>query len=79
VDAEVFLDVSSYGTRAIDATVRVLGVDALVNGSDRPYAAPPQPALGDAVQTAVRSANPVRLLDLKEVIDVMDVPAGARS
>ena len=34
VDRDVFLDVSSYGTRAVDATVRVLGIDALVNGSD---------------------------------------------
>src|SRR5205807_1803740 len=40
VDGNVFLEVSSYGTRAIDATVRVLGVDGLVNGSDRPYASP---------------------------------------
>jgi hypothetical protein len=79
VDPDVFLDVSSYGTRAIDATVRVLGVDPLVNGSDRPYAAPVAPDLGDAVQTALCSANPARLLALKEVIDVMDVPAGARS
>lgn len=79
VDADVFLDISSYGTRAVDATVRVLGVDALVNGSDRPYAAPIDPAMGDAVQTALRSTNPARLLALKEVIDVMDVPAGARS
>jgi hypothetical protein len=79
VDADVFLDVSSYGTRAIDATLRVLGVDVLVNGSDRPYAAPVEPALGDAVQTALRSTNPARLLALKEVTDVMDVPAGARS
>ena len=30
-----FLEVSSYGTRAIDATVRVLGIDVLVGGSDR--------------------------------------------
>ena len=79
VDAEVFLDVSSYGTRAIDATVRVLGVDVLVNGSDRPYAGPVEPALGDAVQTALRCSNPVHLLALREVIDVMDVPAGARA
>jgi amidohydrolase family protein len=79
VDPDVFLDVSSYGTRAIDATVRVLGVDVLVNGSDRPYAAPVRHGLGDAVQTALRSTNPIRLLALKEVINVMDVPAGARS
>ena len=48
VDQDVFLDVSSYGTRAVDATVRVLGIDALVNGSDRPYADPVSLELGPA-------------------------------
>jgi hypothetical protein len=78
VDEDAFLDVSSYGTRAIDATVRVLGVDVLVNGSDRPDAAPVSPVLGDAVLFAVRSANPFRLLDLEEeVIDGLDLAASA--
>ena len=63
----MFLDVSSYGTRAVDAIVRVLGVDALVNGSDRPYAEPPSLDLGPAAMHAIRSANPMRLLDPKEV------------
>lgn len=78
VDPDAFLDISSYGTRAIDATVRVLGVDVLVNGSDRPYAAPTMPELGDAVLSALRRSNPLRLLDLEEVIDVVDVSAGAK-
>jgi 6-methylsalicylate decarboxylase len=77
VDPRAFLDVSSYGTRAIDATVRVLGVDALVNGSDRPYAAPVAVELGDAVLLAVGRSNPRRLLDPEEVIDVVDVAARA--
>jgi 6-methylsalicylate decarboxylase len=78
VDEDAFLDVSSYGTRAVDATVRVLGVDVLVNGSDRPYAAPVRPALGDAVQFALRRANPLRLLDLQEEVpDDLDVAARA--
>src|SRR5579862_2013925 len=77
VDPRVFLDVSSYGTRAIDATVRVLGVDALVNGSDRPYAAPVEVDLGDAVLSAIGCSNPRRLLDPEEVIDVVDVAARA--
>lgn len=67
VDEEVFLDTSSYGTRAIDAIVRVLGVDALVNGSDRPYAPPVDPGLGVAADFALRVANPARLFDTKEV------------
>ena len=78
VDPNAFLDISSYGTRAIDATVRVLGVDVLVNGSDRPYAAPATLELGDAVLSALRRSNPLRLLDLEEVTDVVDVPAGAQ-
>jgi 6-methylsalicylate decarboxylase len=78
VDEDVFLDVSSYGTRAIDATVRVLGIDALVNGSDRPYAAPVDLELGVAAAHAVRSANPLRLLQpKKEVSDEVAFAAGA--
>ena len=80
VDEDAFLEVSSYGTRAIDATVRVLGVDVLVNGSDRPYAAPVIPDLGDAVRSALRRSNPIRLLDLQEeVFHVLDVPAHTQS
>jgi hypothetical protein len=59
--------------------MRVLGVDVLVNGSDRPYAAPVDPDLGDAVAAAVRHANPLRLLDVAEEVPyVMDVPACAQ-
>lgn len=78
VDEDAFLDVSSYGTRAIDAVVRVLGVDVLANGSDRPYAPPVIANLGDAVAFALRRANPLRLLDLKEeVIDELDLASYA--
>jgi 6-methylsalicylate decarboxylase len=78
VDEDVFLDISSYGTRAIDATIRVLGIDALVNGSDRPYADPVEVDLGAAAAHALRSANPLRLLQPKqEVSDEMAVAAGA--
>jgi 6-methylsalicylate decarboxylase len=69
IDPDVFLDVSSYGTRAVDATVRVLGIDALVNGSDRPYADPAKLELGPAAPHAIRSANAMRLLYPKEVFD----------
>ncbi|HWD66072.1 MAG TPA: hypothetical protein VG405_12960 [Solirubrobacteraceae bacterium] len=79
VDQELFLEVSSYGPRAIDATVRVLGVDVLVNGSDRPYASPASPELGDAFESALRLTNPLRLLELKEVMDATEVPAAAQS
>jgi hypothetical protein len=69
VDQDAFLDVSTYGTRAVDATIRVLGIDALVNGSDRPYADPVSLDLGPAALHAIRSANAMRLLYPKEVFD----------
>jgi hypothetical protein len=62
VDALTFVETSSYGTQAIDAVVRVLGVDVVCHGSDRPYAASRLPALGSAVVHAVHSRNPERLL-----------------
>jgi hypothetical protein len=65
--AEVFLDTSSYGPRAIDAVIRELGVDSLVYGSDRPVVAPVRPDLGEAVRVAMLSRNPGRLLSLAEV------------
>lgn len=79
LDDNVFLETSSYGTRAIDATVRVLGIDVLVSGSDRPYAEPALPELGAAAISAIRSSNPVRLLRPKEVSDGVVVAAAAQS
>jgi hypothetical protein len=77
VDPGVFLDVSSYGTRAVDATVRVVGIDALVNGSDRPYAEPASLELGPAALHAIRSANAMRLLYPKEVFDDLAIASPA--
>ena len=70
VDDAAFLEISSYGPRAIDATVRALGIDVLVNGSDRPYAEPLADDLGRAALRALRSTNPNRLLE-----EVPDGPA----
>ena len=64
-DPDVFLDVSSYGERAIDAVLREIGVDQLVYGSDRPVVAPRDLPLGDAVLAALRERNPARLLGAK--------------
>ena len=75
VDEQCFLEISSYGTRAVDAVVRILGIDVLVNGSDRPYAEPVVPGLGDAVTHALRNSNPNRLLHLKEVPDDLALSA----
>lgn len=65
VDPALFVDTSSYGPRAIDALVRVLGIDAVVLGSDRPYASWRDPQLGEAAAERIRHQNPERLLGLQ--------------
>ena len=58
IDFDVFYETSSYGTRAVDALVRAVGIDVVVNGSDRPYAPPVVPDLGaDAAIHALRTVN----------------------
>ncbi|HEY3687538.1 MAG TPA: amidohydrolase [Streptosporangiaceae bacterium] len=78
VDSGAYVETSSYGPRAVDATVRVLGIDAVLTGSDRPYAAPRGYGMGDAAEHALRSANPLRLLGTDAVrafadADLMEV------
>ncbi len=74
VDPLVHVDTSSYGPQGLDALVRVLGIDALVLGSDRPYAAPMAELMGDAATRAVRVTNPRRALGLP-----VSEPEGVRS
>jgi 6-methylsalicylate decarboxylase len=63
VDGLTFVETSTYGTLAVDAVVRVLGIDVVCRGSDRPYAAPVEPSLGsEAALKAIGSTNPGRLL-----------------
>jgi 6-methylsalicylate decarboxylase len=63
VDALTFVETSTYGTVAVDAVVRVLGIDVVCHGSDRPYAVPALPTLGsEAALNAISSLNPGRLL-----------------
>ncbi len=62
IDPDVFVDTSGTGERALEAVVRVLGIDALVLGSDRPYGEPLPAFLGEAATRAVRVTNPERLL-----------------
>jgi hypothetical protein len=63
-DELAWFDVSSYGPQAVDAMLRVVGVDRLVLGSDRPIADPPALAsLGPAVLHALSKVNPARLFD----------------
>ena len=66
VDPGCYVETSSYGPRAIDAIVRELGIDVVVNGSDAPYATAPDPGLGEAAAHAIRFTNPRRLLSRKE-------------
>lgn len=62
IDPLTFYETSSYGPTAIDATLRVVGVDALVNGSDRPYAHSRAAGLGPALDHAMFVTNPDTLL-----------------
>jgi hypothetical protein len=62
LDPLLFVDAAGYGPRALDALVRVLGIDPLVLGSDRPYGEPVRTLFGDAATHAVRVTNPARLL-----------------
>src|SRR3954469_5410092 len=62
-DPLTFFDTSSYGPRAIDAMLRVVGVDRLLYGSDVPVVEPVSLApLGEAVIHALTVANPERIL-----------------
>ena len=61
-DPLVWFDTSSYGPKAIDAMLRVVGVDRLVHGSDRPVVAPPPLRLGPAVEHALTVTNPALVL-----------------
>ncbi|MEZ0492323.1 amidohydrolase [Kineococcus sp. TBRC 1896] len=67
LDPLVHYETSSYGPRAVDALVRVVGVDPVVLGSDRPYAAPFAPAdlpgFGPAFARALTVTNPAHLLE----------------
>jgi 6-methylsalicylate decarboxylase len=61
-------DTSSYGVRALDAMLRVVGVDRLVYGSDRPVIEPYGVAgLGVAAEQAIVCANPERFLAAEEL------------
>jgi 6-methylsalicylate decarboxylase len=55
-------DTSSYGPQAVDAMLRVVGVDRLLYGSDRPVVEPVPLALGPAAEHALTVSNPERYL-----------------
>ena len=62
VDPGVFVETSSYGPQAIDALIRVLGIDVLIRGSDRPYARAVPFGFGSAAERAIDVTNPRRFL-----------------
>ena len=62
VDSLTYVETSSYGTQAVDAVIRVLGIDVVCHGTDRPYAGPVPLGFGDAAEHVIRTANPSRLL-----------------
>jgi 6-methylsalicylate decarboxylase len=56
-------DTSSYGPRAVDAMLRVVGVDRLLYGSDRPVIEPSAlTSLGAAAEHALFVTNPERFV-----------------
>ncbi len=63
LDPLTFVDTSSYGPRGLDVLIRVLGIDAVVLGSDRPYAEPTSANLGGAAAAAIRVVNPRHLME----------------
>jgi predicted TIM-barrel fold metal-dependent hydrolase len=62
-----FYETSSYGERAIEAVARVVGIDQLLHGSDRPVVAPPAPPgpLGAAAWDAMTRTTPARLFSTR--------------
>ena len=67
VSADVYLDTSSYGPRALELCLSVYGVDRLVFGSDAPVLDPDEALravrmFGENVTAALCDTNPTRLL-----------------
>ncbi|MFC5261363.1 amidohydrolase family protein [Kribbella qitaiheensis] len=62
IDPNLYVDTSSYGPQGIDAVARVLGIDQVVHGTDRPYAGTVDLRQGDAATAVIRHDNPHRLL-----------------
>ncbi|TDW17797.1 amidohydrolase family protein [Kribbella kalugense] len=62
IDTNLYVDTSSYGPQGIDAVARILGIDQVVHGTDRPYAGSTDLRQGDAATAVIRHDNPHRLL-----------------
>ncbi|TDO54562.1 putative TIM-barrel fold metal-dependent hydrolase [Kribbella sp. VKM Ac-2527] len=62
IDPNLYVDTSSYGPQGIDAVARILGIDQVVHGTDRPYAGITELRQGAAATAVIRHDNPHRLL-----------------
>jgi predicted TIM-barrel fold metal-dependent hydrolase len=67
LEAEIYLETSSYGRRALELCLQTYGVSRLVFGSDSPVIDPRTTldevrSFGDAITTAICAENPGRLL-----------------
>jgi predicted TIM-barrel fold metal-dependent hydrolase len=62
IDPNLYVDTSSYGPQGIDAVARVLGIDQVVHGTDRPYAGTVELRQGAAATAVIQHDNPLRLL-----------------
>jgi predicted TIM-barrel fold metal-dependent hydrolase len=67
ISANVYLETSSYGRRALELTMATYGVSRIVYGSDAPVSDPRTmlrevKTFGKAVTAAVCEENPARLL-----------------
>jgi len=62
-DPLVFYDISSYGPRALEAMIGVVGAQQLVHGSDRPVVDAVVPPADTALGHALLRVNPARLLE----------------
>jgi predicted TIM-barrel fold metal-dependent hydrolase len=71
-DRNLYYDTSSYGERAIDAMARVVGIEQLVHGSDRPVVAPPPPPgpLGAAAWESMTRTNPARVFTTRSRTEI---------
>lgn len=62
-DPLLFYDISSYGPRALEAMIGVVGPTQLVHGSDRPVVEAVVPPADTALGHALLRVNPSRLLE----------------
>jgi predicted TIM-barrel fold metal-dependent hydrolase len=62
IDPNLYVDTSGYGPQGIDAVARILGIDQVVHGTDRPYAEAVDLRQGAAATAVIRHNNPHRLL-----------------